>query len=139
MDNNQISIFELLEMDETPEIPFELQKKGMVGWIIQIEAIMLKEYGFGKNMIGVTTRKITFIRDSNTDGHGRWQYANTIDRCKGDGWMGTPKKIYAKRPTWRECQDYVRRIHKGDPSDYEIVYVRKNGDASHSICKYEEQ
>jgi hypothetical protein len=133
----QISMFELLGLDETPEIPFEQQKKGMKGWFIQISAIYTKRNGFEKNMVGVTTARVILERDSETDDHGQWQYAHVVeDGCNGDGWMGTPKKLYTRRPTWRELQEYVKKNHKQD-EPYEIVYVRKDGHALHHICDFE--
>ena len=135
--DNQISMFEMLGMDETPVIPFEEQKKGTKGYCIRIAALYTIENGFPKNQIGVTVRKMELVRDSKTDSHGRWQYARSIDHCKGDGWWGSPEKLYARRPTWKECEDYVRARHRGEPREYEVVYLRKNGDATYSICDYE--
>lgn len=135
--DGQLSMFEMLGVNETPVISFEDQKAGMKGWCIQIMGVFTTENGFKKNMIGVTTRRMILERDSHEQWGHRWQYAKSIDRCKGDGWMGTPEVFYAKRPTWSECQDYVRKNHKGDPYEYEIVYTEKDGDACIRITEYQ--
>lgn len=134
----QISMYELLNIDETPEIPFEKQKKGVKGWVIRIHGIFPRSNGWPKDMVGVTTFRVILERDSDTDRHGRWQYAHCIEGgCKGDGWMGTPYKLYAKRPTWKELQEYVRRNCR-EPYD-EIVFTYKDGHAMTHIGKYEEK
>lgn len=135
--SGQMNIFELLGENETPVIPFEEQKKGMKGWCIRIMGIYTIENGFKKNMIGVTTRRMVFCEDSHVKYGRRWQNVKSVDRCKGDGWMGSPEVIYAKRPTWRECQQYVKEHHKGDPYEYEIVYTEKGGDACVRISEYQ--
>lgn len=141
----QLSMFIMLGEDETPVIPFEQQKKGMKGWVIEIQGVYTTENGFKKNMVGVTTKQVVLNRDSyirhnrTLDRTEYWQDASStgVGGCKGDGWIGSPKKIYVRRPTWAECQEYVRKHHRGDPYEYEIVYTRKNGDACVRICEYE--
>lgn len=133
--DNQISFFEMLGMDETPEIPFEQQKKGMKGWVIRVAAHYTVENGFDRNMVGVEVRHMILEKDSDTDKHGRWQYAKSCDNCKGDGWWGRPKKLYAKRPTWRECEEYVRK-NRPEYDGCDVVYVHKDGDAIHRIQEY---
>lgn len=143
--DEQISMFEMLGEDETPVIPFEKQKRGMKGWVIEIQGIYTRENGFDRNMVGVTTKEVELKADSYTrynrtlNRTEQWQNAFSTGKggCRGDGWIGSPKKLYARRPTWRECQEYVKRNHKGDPYEYEIVYTRKNGDACTRICEYE--
>ena len=138
MQDNQISIFDLLGITATPQIPTAAQKKGTKGWIISIEGVYLVENGFPENMIGVSARKVELLEDTRRDRYGWRQNARTIDHCKGDGWIGGPEPIFAKMPTWAECEEYVRTNHKGEPHDYRIVCVRKNGDATHSLCDYDE-
>ena len=141
--NEQVSMFEMLEMDETPTIPFEQQKRGMKGWVIQIEAIFLPENGYEKRMVGVTTKQVVLDRDSYTrhnktlDRIEKWQTATCtgVGGCKGDGWVGSPRKLYVRKPKWRELQDYVRREYR-EPYD-EIVYVYKDGHGMHHIGVYE--
>ena len=143
--DGQISMFELLDMDETPTIPFEEQKRGMKGWVIEIQGIYTVENGFGKNMVGVTAMQVILKQDSYTrvnrtlDRVEKWQDAECtgVGGCKGDGWVGSPKKLYARRPTWRELQDYVRK-HYRDPYD-EIVYTYKDGHALTHIGDYEKK
>lgn len=134
--SGQISIYEMLGMDDTPEIPFEKQKQGMKGWVIEIGAVFLKENGFKKDMVGVTTVRVILERDSNTDSRGRrGQYAHVIEGgCKGDGWYGQVKKLYARRPTWRECVEYARQKYK---EPFEVVYVYKDGHAMTHMGDYE--
>lgn len=138
MDGEQLNIFEMIGMDETPEIPFEEQKKGTKGWIIQICGLFTTEYGWKRNMIGVTVRHMMLNQDPHTDQHGRWQSAWSIDRCKGDGWMGEPRKLYARKPTWKECVNHVKENHRGEPYEYDIVFCEKGGDALHRFVDYEE-
>ncbi len=136
--DGQINMFEMLGIDETPEIPFEQQKKGTRGYVIRVEGLFLKENGWEENMVGVTVRRMEIKEDSKTDRHGRWQNAFSIDHCKGDGWIGTPEKLYSRMPTWAECERYARRRYEKDPDmqDYKIIYLVKNGDATHSIRDY---
>lgn len=135
MATEQISMFELLGLDDTPEIPFDQQKKGMKGWIIEIAGLYTTtENGFEENAVGVTTARVILKKDSATDFNGRWQYANVVeDGCRGDGWVGTPKKLYTKRPSWRELQNYVREKYK---EPWRIVFVLKNRHAIHRICDF---
>lgn len=136
---NQISVFELLGMDETPEIPFEEQKEGVKGWVIETAGLYLVKNGFKEDMIGVTVRHVQLRADSWTDRENyKWQNAVTIDHCKGDGWIGGPKKLYARKPTWAECEKYVREHYKGEPFKYRIICVRKDGNACHRSCDYED-
>ena len=137
----QISIFDLLEMDVTQEIPFEDQKEGVKGWVIEIGAVLLTRNGYRKNMLGVTTYRVILKRDSHTDRDGfRWQSAWAIeDMTKGCGWSGRPKKLYAKRPTWGELQRYARDHAKEyfESPDFDIVFTMKGGDACTRICDFD--
>lgn len=140
----QMNMFEMLGEDLTPEIPFEEQKRGMKGWVIELQGIFTKENGFKKDMVGVTTKQVVLKADSYTrhnrtlDREEKWQNAEStgVGGCRGDGWVGSPQKLYARRPTWRECMEYVKKNHKGDPYEYEIVYTRKGGDACVRFCEY---
>ena len=143
--NDQISMFELMDMDETPTIPFEQQKRGMKGWVIEIQGIYTVENGFKKNMVGVTTMQVILKSDSHTrvnrtlNRTEQWQNAvcTGIGGCKGDGWLGTPKKLYVRRPTWRELENYVRAKYRGTYD--EIVYTYKDGHAMTHIGVYEQK
>lgn len=82
----QISMFELLGDTATPKIPFEEQKKGRKGWIIDISAILLKKNGFKEDAVCVRTVPIKFDKDSDKDKYGRWsQYANSTHGPPWDG------------------------------------------------------
>ena len=105
----QISMFELLGETETPTIPFEEQKQGRKGWIIEISGILLKKNGFKDDRICVCTRPIVFTKDSQKDQYGRIsQYAQTTH---GDvhGWYGPVYTVYVSRPTYRECVEFARK------------------------------
>ena len=135
MDGKQVSMFEMLGMDETPEIPPEQQKKGTKGWVIEIEAVYKTENGYSRDAIGVTTKRVQLRKDTERDRYGLWQYADTIeDGCRGDGWGGSCKKLYAVRPTWRELQEFVRERYKGL---WDIVFVMKDGNAMIKRCDFE--
>ena len=134
--NGQISMFDMLGMDETPEIPFEDQKAGVRGWIIEIQGIYTVENGFPENMIGVTTELVQLNYDSHVDKYGyRHQSGSVIkDGCRGDGWTGAVRKLYAARPTWNELVKYARENHK---EPWKVVFTLKNGDAMVRICDFE--
>ena len=135
MDGDQISMFEMLGMDETPEIPPEKQKKGTKGWVIEIESVFKKENGYRTNAVGVTTKRVVLEQDTRQDRYGWWQSARTIeDGCRADGWFGGCKKLYAVRPTWGELQAFARKKYK---EPWEIVFVMKDGHALHHVCDYE--
>lgn len=105
----QISMFELLGMTETPEIPLAEQKKGRRGWIIEISAICPKENGFKEDMTYVCTRPVIFEEDSKRDKDGRWsQYARGT-YGPYHGWWGPVHTVYAKRPTWEECLQFAEQ------------------------------
>ena len=107
--NEQISFFELLGEAETPLIPFEEQKKGRKGWIIEISAILLKKNGWKEDAICVCTRPVVFEENSTKDKYGRmWQQAKTI-HGPYSGWSGRGKEIYASRPTWEECKKFAKK------------------------------
>lgn len=135
MIKGQISMFEMLGMDDTPTIPFDQQKEGTKGWVIEIAGLYTTENGFKENMVGVTTSRVILERDSKTDTYGQHQYAHVIeDGCRGDGWFGGVKKLYARRPTWRELVEHVRERYK---EPWKIVFILKGGDAIHRICDFE--
>ena len=137
--DGQISMFEMMNMDETPVIPFEEQKRGMKGWVIEISGIYEME---GKKIIGVTTKQVVLERDSYTrynrilDRNEQWQSAHCtgVGGCRGDGWSGTPEKLYVRKPLWRELEKYVRENEK---TKYDgIVFTYKDGHAMTHIGEY---
>ncbi len=86
-------------------------------------------------MVGVTTVRVILERDSDTDKYGQHQYAHVIeDGCRADGWYGGVEKLYARRPTWRELQDFARAKY---PEPWKIVFELKGGDAITRICDFE--
>ena len=135
--NEQLSFFGEIGMDETPQIPFEEQKKGTVGWVIMPTAAYTVENGFDRNMIGVETRKVRLWKDSSEDRIGRTQYAETID-LRGCGWCADPRPLYRTRPSWKECVEYIRKTRRREPQDFEVVYTRSNWEGSYDICSWEE-
>ena len=121
----QISMFDMLDQYETPEIQPEEQKKGVKGWIIEGSGIFLRENGFDHDWRGVCTRPIIFEKDTYKDRQGRWcQWAHTT---KGPhaGWCGGMKRIFRDRPSWADCLKWAAETrHKSDPEEvgyYEIV------------------
>ena len=109
MNAEQMSLFEMIGEPVTPVIPPEKQKKDGKGWIIEISGILLKKNGWKENAICVCTRPIRFLEDTRKDKHGRlWQNAETTHGPYG-GWVGTPKKVYSRRPTWSECVEYAKK------------------------------
>jgi len=106
--DGQISMFELLGMTETPEIPLAEQKKGRRGWIIEISAICPKKNGFKEDMTYVCTRPVIFEEDTRERHDGWWQRVRTT-YGPYHGWSASPHKVYAKRPTWDECLKFAEQ------------------------------
>ncbi len=124
MTNKQLSMFELLGEPETPKIPPEEQKKGQVGWIIDISAILLKKNGCREDAICVCTTPIKFEQDSKKDKYGRWsQYASST-HGPHHGWWGPVKTVYAARPTWEECVEYARSKYT---IPEKVLYYERDG------------
>lgn len=125
--NEQISMFQMLDTYETPEIPPEEQKKGMKGWIIERSGIFLIENGFDHDWRGVCTRQIVFEEDTRPDrkAFGGWFQAAKTIKGPYHGWYGGLHKIFRKRPSWADCLKYMAETRKkGDPETvgyYEII------------------
>lgn len=128
----QMSIFDMLGHQETPEIPFDQQKKGRKGWIIEITAVLLRENGYKEDVTCVCTRPVIFEADSWKRDGRRCQHFHTT-RGPIYGSIGGWHKIYAKRPTWEECVEYARK-DRTHPA--EIRYMERDGDFR-SIWGYE--
>ena len=130
----QITMFEMLGETATPKIPFEEQKEGRKGWIIDISGIFLIKNGFKENMIGVQTHAVQFVRDSEKDQYGRIKQFATLIKPREGGWYGPCKEVYAARPTWEECVAYARSRYT---MPEKVVYYEKDGDDK-SIWEYED-
>ena len=131
--DEQLNMFGMLGMDETPEIPFEEQKKGRKGWVIEISGVFLVENGFKENMVGVTTHAVQFVQDSTKDKYGRIsQYANRIKPHDG-GWWGPNYPVYVSRPSLEECIEYGRKKYTVPEK---VVYYERNSDLN-GIWDYE--
>ena len=131
--DEQMNMFQLLGMGETPEIPFEQQKKGRKGWVIEISGIFLVKNGFKENMIGVCTHAVQFTRDSEKDKYGRIsQFCDRIKPHDG-GWYGQHKTVYAARPTLDECIAFGKKSYSYPEK---IVYFERNGNWE-NIWEYE--
>lgn len=124
----QISMFDILGM-ETPEIPFEEQKEGRKGWIIEVTAILLRENGFRQDVTCVCTRPVVFERDSWTR-EGRKCMAIKTTHGPTSGCYGGWYKVFAKRPTWDECKKYARTEDRGNPATVE--YMERDGNFNES-------
>ena len=130
----QITMFEMLGDTATPKIPFEEQKKGRKGWVIEISAILLTKNGFRENMIAVRTHAVQFVRDSEKDKYGRIkQFAERIKPHDG-GWYGPYYEVYAARPTWEECVAFARAKYT---LPEKVVYYERTGD-NREIWEYED-
>ena len=132
--DEQISMFEMLGEDETPEIPFEEQKKGRKGWLIEISGILLKKNGFDEDCICVCTRPVMFERDSEKDKYNRISQMWRTTHGPAGGSCGGYTKIYAKRPTWKECVEYA---HKHYSIPQAVRYYERDGDFN-AVWKYED-
>jgi hypothetical protein len=113
-------------------IPFEEQKKGKNGWIIEISAILLKKNGFKENVTCVCTRPVTFREDSwIRDGRKCMHIETTHGPISGS--VGGWQNVYAKRPSWEECLEYARKDRKHPET---VRYMERDGDF-HNIWGYE--
>ena len=131
--SEQIDFFNMLGDPETPLIPFDEQKKGRKGWVIEISLVGLVENGFKENIIGVKTHAVQFNRDSEKNKYGRIsQFADRI-RPHDGGWYGPYYDVYATRPTMKECIAYARKNH---PTEKVVYYERDGHDRE--IWNYEE-
>ena len=131
----QISIFELMDEYETPEIPLKEQKKGVKGWVIQIEGIYLRKNGWPGDWTGVETRPVIFTGNTHKDRDGFWW--QSVQSTKGPffGWTKGPERVFKARPTWNDCLKYVRENRQDHPE--EVRYRSRDGDWN-EICSYAE-
>ena len=116
----QLSMFDLIG---TPEIPFEQQKKGRKGWIIEISAVLLRENGYQADMVCVCTRPVIFRENSWVRDGMKCQGFDTI-HGPASGSYGGWRTVYAKRPTWEECQEYARKERRNPGK---ILYMERDG------------
>ena len=57
----------------------------------------------------VCTVPVVFEEDTKKEKYVRmWQTAKSTHGSPM-GWMGSLKKVYAKRPSWKECEEYAHR------------------------------
>ena len=120
----QISIFELMDEYETPEIPPEEQKKGVKGWIIEGSGILLRENGFDHDSRGVCTRPIVFEQDTRKDKDWRWWQAAHTTKGPYGGWYGGMKRVFRSRPSWADCLRFASETRvNGDPEQVEYYEV----------------
>ena len=134
--NIQISMFEMLDQYETPEIPINEQRRGTKGWIIELTGLFLRENGFKEDWRGVATRPMVFKENTHKDRDGYlWQCGETT---KGPftGWCGSVRKVFRSRPTWNDCVKFAKENgRRDDPKD--IRYFDRTGDWT-EIRSYEE-
>ena len=131
--NEQLNFFDIIGEAETPLIPFEEQKAGRRGWILEISAILLKKNGWKEDAVCVCTRPVVFEKDSEIDKYGRmWQMAKTT-YGPASGWSGYRKDVYASRPTWSECVKFARKQYTIPQT---VRYYERDG-RDHSVWEYE--
>jgi hypothetical protein len=131
--NEQISMFELLGEPVTPLIPFEEQKKGKHGWIMDISALLLRENGFREDAVCVCTRPVIFEENSKKDRNGRTSQMARSTHGPYMGWRGGYKDVYSRRPTWKECLEYA---HKRYAIPEKVLYYERDG-RDNEIWEYE--
>ena len=123
----QISIFDMLDQYETPEIPPKEQKKGVKGWVIEWSGLFLRENGYDHDWHGVCTRQIILEQDTRKDKDGRWvQAAHTIKGPFG-GWYGQLHRVFSQRPSWADCLRWAAENRCKDDPD-EVGYYEVLGD-----------
>lgn len=133
----QISIFEMLDEYETPEIPLEEQKAGVKGWIIDISCICLKKNFCKEEFTGVETRPIIFNRDTRKDRDGYWTQDAECTKGPYSGWVCHPKRVFRRRPTWADCLKYGRERARKEGYPEDIRFYSRDGNFN-AIYKYEE-
>lgn len=131
----QISIFQLMDEYETPEIPLKEQKKGVKGWVIQISCICLKKNGYRQDWTGVETRPVIFTENTHKDRDGFWWQCCQSTKGPYFGWAKGPEKVFRERPTWNDCLKWVRDNREDEPED--IRYYSRDG-AWNEINSYED-
>lgn len=133
MSAEQISIFQLMGDDGTPEIMPEDQKKGRRGWIIEISAILLKKNEWKEDAVCVCTRPIIFESDTKIDQYRRISQHWKATYGPAEGGIGGNMTVYAKRPRWDECMEYARKRYTIPET---VLYYERNGDF-HAVWGYE--
>lgn len=128
--HTQISMFELMDEYETPQLPPAKQKAGTIAWIIEFSGIFLRENG---EWHGVCTRPV--ILEEDTDEADKHSAAHTI-KGSHQGWYGGLRQLFARRPTWNDCLRWARENQrKGDPE--EVRYYDQDGNWN-GIYRYED-
>ena len=107
--DEQLNFFDMIGEAETPLIPFEEQKEGRRGWIMEISAIMLIKNGWKEDAVCVRTVPVIFEEDSKIDKYGRISQMAKSTHGNPMGWCGGYKDVYAERPTWEECVKFARK------------------------------
>ncbi len=134
--NIQISMFEMLDQYETPEIPINEQKRGTKGWIIELTGLFLRENGFKEDWRGVATRPMVFTENTHKDRDGYWWQCGETTKGPSIGWCGSVHKVFRSRPTWNDCVKFAKENgRRDDPKD--IRYFDRTGDWT-EIRSYEE-
>lgn len=129
----QISMFDMLDEYETPEIPPEEQKKGMKGWIIECSGIFLMKNGYDHDHRGVCTRPVELEEDTKPDrrAHDGWFQAGRTTKGPYHGWYGPLHRIFRKRPSWTDCLKYMADTRRKDePEEVRYYEVLGNWDGS---------
>jgi len=133
-DAEQINFFDMLGDPQTPLIPFEEQKQGVTGWIIEISGILLKKNGFKEDAVCVCTVPVVFEEDTTKDKLGRLSQWARSTHGNPMGWCGGYRDVYTARPSWEECVKYARKKY----AIPQLVKYYERTRADESIWNYED-
>lgn len=132
--NEQLNFFDIIGEAETPLIPFEEQKEGRRGWIMEISAILLKKNGWKEDAVCVCTVPVIFEEDSTKDKMGRIHQMAKSTHGNSMGWCGGYKDVYVARPTWEECVKFARKKYT---IPQRVQYYERDG-RDHDVWNYED-
>ena len=125
----QLDLFEQLDI-RTALIPAEEQKAGRRGWIINFAPV--RDLGSEDvKCIHVNTEPVVFVDDTRDgDQHCRSTHGPY------HGWWGGARRVWAGRPTWKECCEYVKEKSMYWKPGMEILYYEV-GNHDEVITDYE--
>lgn len=110
----QLSIFQVLDEYETPKLPFEACKEGVMAWVIECAAITNSwDTAAPVQYITARPRMIRFKRDSDRDQYG-WNLYYDSAGGPGEyfGSWGARTDVFASRPTEADCERYARERYR---------------------------
>ena len=112
----QLSIFGMMDQYESPRLPYEACKAGVMAWVIECAAITNSwDTAAPVKYLTARPRKILFKRDSHEDPYGWCIYYDSVGG-PGEyfGSWGARTDVFASRPTDADCERYAREHYGKD-------------------------